>query len=154
MGVPNAAIDLLTAPMRGWQADQVAWAFTFAGVPIERAGYSLFLGSGAGVRELVISGGCSGIRSLVAVSALAALLGHLQQLPPGRRLFLFVAAATTVTVGNFVRLSVTALAGLHWPADVITRVHDWAGLALIPVMVAALIATTRALEPAREASHV
>jgi len=144
--LPNAVIDLVTAPMRGWQAGGVAWLFQGAGVPVTQAGYSLLLGDRAGVRELVISGECSGIRSLVALSALAALLGHLQGLPPGRHLGLLVAAVAVVNAGNLVRLAVTAMAALHWPADEVTRVHDAAGLAVLPLMVAALVLAARHLD--------
>ena len=36
--VPNLVIDLLTGPMRGWQASGVASLFQVAGVPVTRAG--------------------------------------------------------------------------------------------------------------------
>ena len=151
--VPNLVIDLLTGPMRGWQASGVASLFQVAGVPVTRAGYSLLLGDGAGVRELVISSGCSGIRSLVALSALAALLGHLQGLPPGRHLLLMAAGVAVVNAANFARISATALAALHWPAPTVTDVHDAAGLVVLPVMVAALVWTARRLEPEGRVSH-
>ena len=131
----------------------MASLFQVAGVPVTRAGYSLLLGDGAGVRELVISSGCSGIRSLVALSALAALLGHLQGLPPGRHLLLMAAGVAVVNAANFARISATALAALHWPAPTVTDVHDAAGLVVLPVMVAALVWTARRLEPEGRVSH-
>jgi len=151
--LPNAIIDLITAPMRGWQAGGVAWLFQGAGVPVTQAGYSLLLGDSAGVRELVISGECSGIRSLVAVSALAALLGHLQDLPPGRHFGLLLSAVPVVAAANLARLTVTAMAALHWPADAVTRVHDAAGLAVLPLMVAALVVAARRLDPSPAVAH-
>ena len=52
--VPNLVIDLLTGPMRGWQASGVASLFQVAGVPVTRAGYSLLLGDGAGIQARLV----------------------------------------------------------------------------------------------------
>jgi exosortase len=149
--LPNAAIDLVTAPMREWQSSAVAWLMQGAGV--QRAGYSLLLGEGAGVRELVISGGCSGIRSLVAMSALAALLGHLQGVPPRRQFWLAIAVPVFVMAGNVLRLLVTTGAGLRWPVDVVMQVHDVAGFVVLPLVLGGLLLVARVLGSTEEPTH-
>lgn len=74
---------------------------------------------------------CSGLRSIMILAALAALLAYLSSLPNGLRWVLFLAAVPVAIVANIFRLVIIALLGIFWSPEVAEGfLHEGSGLLL------------------------
>ena len=109
------------------------------GLPYERVGTALF--SVHGQFALEIEAPCSGIRSLLALTAITALYGYLTQRTVLKKWILFLSALPLAVIGNMVRILTIALVSEAFGQDVGTGLyHDFAGYMIflavtIPLMI-------------------
>lgn len=148
--LPNFVIDAATVPLRGLSAGVVSESLAAAGYPVERAGLTLQLTTPeGGRREVFIDEGCSGIRSIVALLALGALFLHLQPIPPGWKVGLFLLLPALAVVGNLIRVGVATLVAYHVGTEAAEGFfHGASGLILFLVAIGGLVLL--AYLPARE----
>jgi exosortase len=72
---------------------------------------------------------CSGLRSIMTLTASAALLAYLSSLPNGWRWLLFIAAVPVAVVANVFRLVFIALVGIFWSSEAAEGfLHEGSGL--------------------------
>lgn len=74
---------------------------------------------------------CSGLRSMMVLTALAALLAYMSSLSNGLRWVLFLAAVPVAVVANVFRLVIIAVLGIFWGPEVANGfLHEGSGLLL------------------------
>ncbi|MGJ8696859.1 MAG: exosortase/archaeosortase family protein [Verrucomicrobiaceae bacterium] len=78
-----------------------------------------------------IAEGCSGIRSLMALTMIAAVFGNYTQKPLWKKALVFASALPLAIIGNFGRIfTILVIASLGFEDFAKRTYHDWAGLLL------------------------
>ncbi len=81
--------------------------------------------------DLEIAEGCSGIRSLMALTMIAAVYSYYTQKPLWKKAVLFASAVPLAIIGNFGRIfTILVLTELGFEEFAKKTYHDWAGLLL------------------------
>jgi len=114
------------------------------GHPIVRDGTQLF--SLDGRQAYDVEAACSGIHSLVALVALALLLGYLRLNRWPRKVVLIALVAPFAFVGNLVRVLSIVAAGEKYGSHAAQRIHAWSGFVVFAVVFALLWCAMRLLE--------
>ncbi len=112
------------------------------GIPVFREGNVLHLVE----TSLEVVAACSGLRSLVTMFALAALLAFLSNMCLWKRFLLFFCAAPVAIIANIVRLSGTALLASKYGAVVAQGfLHDFSGMVVFAIGLGLLFAVSALL---------
>lgn len=122
----------------------------FAGIGLVRNGTQLF--SPDGSYQYDVAAACSGVRSLMALLALAALVGYLGVRSWWRRSLLFALAFPLTFVGNVVRISGIVFAGEWLGQRAGEIVHDWAGFVVFLVVLGGVQLAAHWLDEGGEAT--
>ncbi len=94
----------------------------------------------------IVAEACSGLKSIIAMTALAALLAYLVKAPPWKRLVVFAAAVPAAVAANIVRITVVVLVGQCFGAEAAEGFfHGASGVIVFVVGFAALMGTARLL---------
>ena len=153
LAVPVSFVDTLGFRLR---MEVTNWTFAIAqgcGVKLLRNGTQLF--SPDGRFQYDVAAACSGVRSLVALLALALLVGYLNFRSRWAWLVLVAAGLPYVVVGNIGRVLAVVLAGERFGQRGGERLHDWLGALVFLVVTVLLLVTVSLLrrvgfKPARE----
>lgn len=87
-----------------------------------------------------VAGGCSGIRSLMAMTMLAALYVHFTQREVWKQFVIFGASVVFALVGNIARLLTVVLIAKWWSPQVAGGLyHDYSGFIFFPIAVLAMV---------------
>jgi exosortase len=128
-----------TVPLQVLTAKAIRFLSTFCGIPILVDGSNISSPDGR-FPPMEIAGGCSGIRSLMAMSTLAALYAYFTMRGPVRGLLLFGGSLLFAVLGNFARVFSVVLFARFVDAKTATGLyHDYSGLVFFPVAVAAMV---------------
>jgi len=125
LGVTNATSALMRA----------------AGVAVVSNGTQLL--SPGGHYQYDIAAACSGIRSLVALLALALLVAYLRLKTFSRRALLVALAVPFVFLGNVLRIALIVLAGEKFGHAAGVHVHDWSGWLVFAIVFLPLLAAAK-----------
>lgn len=144
--LPDSAIDAATRPLLSVTAELSRQALPWFGLEVGGAGQALTIALPASetIHGIILAPECSGIRSLVALLALAALFGHLR----GYRGFSLASMMALVVplciLGNVLRVLVTAFA-IVWigPEAGQGRIHSVSGLLTFSLCLLGLILADR-----------
>ncbi|MDC0314947.1 exosortase/archaeosortase family protein [bacterium] len=102
----------------------------FVGMDLVRQGSTITLAS-AGGESMDIAEGCSGIRSLMALTMIAAVFANYTQKTLWKKAVLFASALPLAIIGNFGRIfTILIIAQLGYADFAMKTYHDWAGLLL------------------------
>jgi exosortase A len=114
--IPLPAIiwNKISFPLQLFASDLTEKVISAFGIPIFRDGNVLHLAQ----TTLEVVAACSGLRSLVTMFALSAMLAFLSDLSLSRRWILFLSAAPIAIFANIVRLTVTALLASKYGSEV------------------------------------
>lgn len=102
------------------------------GIDVVRNGTQLLSPDGA--FQYDVAAACSGVRSLLALLALSALIGYLELKSTWRRLAVFLLSIPLTYVGNVVRVSLVVLVGEMLGHDAGALAHDYAGFIVFVVV--------------------
>jgi exosortase len=128
-----------TVPLQVLTGKAIAMLSSVCGIPILVDGSNLSSPDGR-FPPMEIAGGCSGIRSLMAMSALAALYAYFTTRGPVRGVVLFCGSLIFAVLGNFARVFSVVLFARFLDAKTATGLyHDWSGLVFFPVAVLAMV---------------
>jgi exosortase len=128
-----------TVPLQVMTAKAIQILSSICGIPILVDGSNLSSPDGR-FEPMEIAGGCSGIRSLMAMSTLAALYAYFTMRGAVRGLILFGSSLVFAVLGNFARVfSVVLFARFVDAKTATTLYHDYSGLVFFPVAVAAMV---------------
>ena len=136
---PLGGIVQGTVPLQVLTAKAIRFLSSLCGIPILVDGSNISSPDGR-FPPMEIAGGCSGIRSLMAMSTLAALYAYFTMRGPVRGLLLFGSSLLFAVLGNFARVFSVVLFARFLDAKTATGLyHDYSGLVFFPVAVAAMV---------------
>lgn len=148
---PGWLIDSLTSPLKEMISIWSEAVLYAAGYPIAREGVIL----GLGPYRLLVADACSGLHSLIFLSALGLLYIHLTGQRSHLHRCMLVAALLPIAVfANFVRVLILLLLTYHF-GDAVGQGywHDLAGLFLFVTALATLTGFDRLLSPFSSRNH-
>ena len=122
--LPAVMVTQLTLPLQLVASQVAAGLLDASSIEVARQGNLLILRD----ITLEVADACSGLRSLISLVSVAAMVGAVLQLRPQRALFLMAAAAPIAVIGNGVRVFATGVL-TTWFGEVAVRgfVHDLTG---------------------------
>jgi exosortase len=144
---PPAVTNLLTQPVRLLLADSAVLFLQVLGYPMGQAGLSIFVGQ----YELLVKDACSGLNSLISLTAIGLFFAYVLY---GAHLaysaiFSVIMIAVAV-VANFIRVLLLILITYHL-GDGAGRgfLHDFAGVTLFTLAMCGMFLADRAAKPLR-----
>jgi exosortase len=127
-----------TVPLQLLTAEAIRTLSSICGIPILVEGSNISSPEGL-FPPMEIAGGCSGIRSLMAMTTLAALYAYFTMRGPIRGVLLFASSLIFAVLGNFARVfSVVLFARFLDPKTATGLYHDYSAFVFFPVAVAAM----------------
>jgi exosortase len=125
--LPAVIFYAITFPLQHLAAQQATWTLELLGVPVLLDGNIIHLAQ----LSLGVTEACSGIRSLISLSAGAVAWGYLF-LPSGWPMLVLTAATVPITiVANAARVVLTGLIGQQFGVEYASGFfHEFAGLAI------------------------
>ncbi len=144
--VPVGFILGHTQPLQNLVASIVTGVSNLVGVGVNREGVALIARDGSFRCE--VAGGCSGIRSLIAMTMLSLLYAHFNERVFWKKVAIFAATLPFTVIGNIVRVFTIVLVSKWFGQDVGTGPwHDISGFIItIPIAVGAMIGFHELLE--------
>lgn len=138
MCIPLNFLDSLTFPLRIFATGVATGMLNGLGVEVERSGSAIY--SVAGGFQLDVADPCSGIRSIMAMAAMAAVYSHLTQKTLVKQWALFLLAIPIPVIGNIARIIVVTIVFQAFGNEAAMRVHDWSGYIVFIVDTLCMIA--------------
>lgn len=139
--IPLNFLDSLTFPLRISMATITCWILNGMGIAAQRSGSAIY-SMAAGGFNFDVADPCSGLRSLLALTALTAIYAYLTQRTVLKKWILFLSAIPLAIIGNIFRITTVALVGEAFGQKVALQLyHDFAGYVIfmiitIPLMMA------------------
>lgn len=141
--LPSAALGAISMPMKIFATACGAGIIDLLGIPVLREGFQLYFTSGS----LLIGNPCSGLRSLLALTALGALFAHFQPGPMWKRVALFTASVPIAIISNIARVTLLSLTANYYGPEAATGVlHDAYGILVFVLSLFLLIGMGRILD--------
>jgi exosortase len=140
--LPNELLEVISTPLKVFVSHAAVAAVDLLGVPVILNGFEVHLRWG----PLIVGNPCSGLRSLVSLTALAALVAHMSPLRPGLRLAVFLLAIPIAIACNFARITFLLLtADSRGLASVEpgTLAHDGSGYVMFAIALLTLVTASR-----------
>lgn len=127
--IPVPGFQQATNGMQILATEAARWCTDICGIQTFQEGTSLTLASGEG-HSFSIAGGCSGMRSLMALIMISSAWGYIaDKLPLWKRITLALSAIPLAVIANAFRVSsIFICAEFIDPAFASKTWHDWSGL--------------------------
>jgi exosortase len=135
--LPTRVHNLIALPLQDWATTLGGFGLELLGFYVVREGNVLRLD---GQSTVMVSEACSGLRMLMAFVFTSAFLCFLVRRPAWQKIVLMVSSVPVALVSNGLRILVTSVCLYYWnrgPAG--GRLHDAAGLAMMPLAIALLV---------------
>ncbi len=140
--VPLPWVDRYTLPLAMFTGVCAGAIVRFLGLDVTIVGNAVTLPNA----DLVIGAQCSGVNSLIALTALMILAAYLVQGPLWGRLTLVVLAVPLAILGNILRVSSLLFVARAWGAQAgFVFYHDYSGIAFFVVVLLLMLPITRLL---------
>lgn len=140
--VPLPFIDRYTLPLAMFTGVCSGGLARFLGLDVEIIGNAVKLPNA----DLVIGAQCSGVNSLIALTALMVLAAYLVEGPTWGRITLILLAAPLAILGNILRVSSLLFVAREWGAQAaFVFYHDYSGLGFFVIVLALMLPLTRLL---------
>ncbi|HUQ27197.1 MAG TPA: exosortase B [Usitatibacter sp.] len=135
--LPGFIVEAATGPLKQFVSAVVAAILGAMGYPIERSGVVLDMGG----HQMLVADACSGMNSIVSLTALTLLYAHLTGPSAPRRWVALLASIVPIAIAaNVVRVLVLVLVAYHVGDDAAQgAVHTLAGLLVFVTAFALLI---------------
>jgi len=139
---PDLVVGQLSFPMQYFAAGYAGMLGGMLGLPVVRHGVELEVGR----YTFAVGAPCSGMRSLVALLAVAAVLADLARGSRWRRLALFACGFPAALVANATRIALILVIGARWGEKAATGFfHEFSGVVLFALAVILLLLAARLL---------
>ncbi len=149
--IPWNFLDALTFPLRMLSSVLSAVILNGLGLAVARVGTVIHSLHPGGL-DFNVADPCSGLSSMLAMSALTLLYGYLTQEDNWRRAVLFLLAIPLAVIGNVVRIVTIAIVARFVNRDLaLTVYHDYSAFLIFPVAILLMVAAGRILR--RAAPH-
>ena len=143
--IPFSFLNSLTVPLRLIAATCSTGILNGLAIEATQVGTAIYSGAGGGV-NIDVADACSGLRSLIAMSAVTAAYAQLTQRGWWRQWILFLSAVPVAMVGNMVRIVTVAMVASAFGKDVATKVyHDLSGFIVFAVALSLMMLVGRLL---------
>ena len=136
--IPIPFLDQLTFPLKALASRVSAAVIPSFGIPIYREGTVLFLPG----FTLEVATACSGLKSLVVVTALGTFYSYMTQDAPWKRAVMVVCCVPIALLANIGRIAIVALLSRAVSTESLFHiVHDYSGLPVYMIAGVLLVAT-------------
>lgn len=140
---PDFAIELLSVPLQHFSAAASAMLLGLMGVPIERDGVHMWTPR----FNVEVAVPCSGIRSMVAILGIAALVGYLTQGRWWARGLVFLSGIPITMLANVLRIAAIVVMGHYINAQfAMTFFHDYSSPFLFFISALSLLGVKKIVE--------
>lgn len=140
--IPLPFVERVTLPLALFTGVCSTALVKFLGVPVTIAGNAVTLPN----VDLVVGAQCSGINSIIALTALNTLVAYITVGPWWGRVALVALATPVAMLGNILRVANLLVVAYIWGADAAFRFyHDYSGVIYFGLALALLIPLTRLL---------
>ena len=137
--IPLNFLDSLTFPLRIFSTIISTSLLNGLGIAAERSGSAIY-STAAGGFNFDVADPCSGIRSLLAMTALTAVYAYATQKTLLKKWILFICSIPLAIVGNIARITTIALVAEAFGQKVATGLyHDYSGYILFPVAIGLMV---------------
>jgi exosortase len=138
--VPLNFLDELTFPLRILMTICSTGLLNGIGIAAERSGSAIYSVAGGGF-EFDVADPCSGLRSLMAMTALTAVYAYLTQPTLLKKWMLFACSIPLAIVGNIARITTVALVAETFGQELATGLyHDYSGYVVFAVAIGFMVA--------------
>ena len=138
--IPINFLDSFTFPLRIFATVVATAILNGLGIPVERSGSSIH-SFAAGGFSLDVADPCSGLRSLLAMTALTAVYAYLTQPTLVRKWLLFLCSIPLAIVGNMARIITIALVAQAFGQELAVGIyHDYSGYVVFAVAITLMVA--------------
>ena len=145
--VPLNFLDELTFPLRMLMAKSSTLLVNGLGIAAERVGSEIYLSSRGEINMLDVAAPCSGLRSLMAMTALTALYAYVTQDGLIKKWILFLCSIPLAIIGNIARITTLAVVAEAFGTEVaVGPFHDWSGYIVFAVAIALMVAIGNLLD--------
>ncbi|NSW78187.1 MAG: exosortase/archaeosortase family protein [Chthonomonadetes bacterium] len=140
---PDFMIELLSVPLQHFSAASSAMLLGLMGVPIERDGVHMWTPR----FDVEVAVPCSGIRSMVAILGIAALVGYLTQGRLWAKGAVFLSGIPITMLANILRIAAIVVMGHYISADfAMTFFHDYSSPFLFFISALSLLGVKKIVE--------
>jgi exosortase len=140
--VPGSLLNDILVPLKKIVSTIVADGLFACGLPIARDGVVLYIGR----YQLLIADACSGLNSMIALTAIGCLYVYLRPSRGWLATFILLAAVLPIAfVANLVRVAGLVLITYLWGERAGQRFHDFAAIAEISVAIGTLFLVEHAV---------
>lgn len=145
LSIPLNFIDSMTAPLRLFATAVSAGLLNGFGLEVQRSGAGLFSGAGNAF-AFNVAPECSGLRSLLAMTALMAFYAWYSQKTLAKKWLLFLFSVPVAVVANICRIIlVVAVAALFGQDTAMGLWHDYSGYPIFLISLLLMLALDRLL---------
>ena len=147
----SSFLDVFTVYLRMRSSEMATGILNGLGMDIERSGTAIFSKTSGAEFSVDVADPCSGIRSLVAMMALAAGFAYFVLKTPLQRWTLFACSIPIAMLGNMFRIfSICAVASWFGQDVAMGFYHEYAGFVIFGVGVVLALTLVRYLPPSEE----
>lgn len=144
--IPFNFLDSVTHPLRIFATQVASLLLNGVGIGVEQSGARLHSMTPGGF-DLDVADACSGIRSLIAITALTAIYANLTQRTAWKQWLMFAMSIPLALVGNVVRIFTTGIVAEAFGTDLAMQLyHDFSGFIIFMVVFILLISAGSMLE--------
>ncbi|MCB1069070.1 MAG: exosortase/archaeosortase family protein [Verrucomicrobia bacterium] len=137
--IPLNFLDTITFPLRVFATALSSLLLNGIGIPVERVGTTLNMLSAG--EKLDVAAACSGIRSLVALTAITSVYAYVTQRTLARKWLLFACSIPLAIIANVVRLTTIGIVAESFGVELAVGLyHDWSGFITFGVAISLMIA--------------
>lgn len=138
--VPLNFLDELTFPLRIMMTVCSTTLLNGLGIAAERSGSAIYSAAGGGF-EFDVADPCSGLRSLMAMTALTAVYAYMTQPTVLKKWLLFACSIPLAIAGNIARVTTVALVAEAFGQELATGLyHDYSGYVVFAVAIGLMVA--------------
>lgn len=145
--LPQVLIIHISFKMKILATQMAAFLINIMGIPAMRAGSIVNLPN----TSLIVGSPCSGLRSLISLTALGAIYAYLTDLSLLRKLTLFLTSIPLALISNVIRIVLLLLVAFIYGAEAATgKFHDFSGFLVFIVALVGLMIVWRVLSWEKE----
>lgn len=137
--IPLNFLDSLTFPLRIFVTIATTAVLNGLGIPAERAGSAIH-SLAAGGFSFDVADPCSGLRSLLAMTALTAVYAYFTQKTLLKKWILFVSSIPLAIIGNMARITTVALVAEAFGEKLALGIyHDYSGYVVFSIAIILMV---------------
>lgn len=142
---PETLVAFVTVPMKIWLSEAAIWFLTLFGYPIGGEGVRIYIGQ----YELLVAAACSGINSIISLSAISLFYIYMRHQARWRYALLLVLLIVPVAlIANFFRVLILILLTYHaGEAAAQGFLHNFAGIVMFAIALMTIFGLDVILKP-------